>query len=542
MAARVSCIVTSFNNGPWLRQALESLRRQTRRAAEIVVADDGSSDGSRELIRSLAAEDATVRPILRDANVGVAANRDLAIRAAAGDVVTTLDGDDFYYPTKLESELKVFEAANPDAVIYSDVNLVDQDGTLLERLDFDRLAALRGNDLVNYMVMRRGPIPRDMLMTKQKFQEMGGLRHDLALYEDWDLKIRLASSPSDWQRAPGVGMAYRKHGRGLSSADPLCHIEAMLRVIFANRDWLERDLGRSAVLAALARYAPSASAPADEFSAREERPEALVAGAIDAYRRQDFAAASARFTKAMQAAPPAFRHRIELAHSLVLSARWAEVSNLLPPGTNHFMTSGWLNSVCCGRPVDAKGLPIPWYTYPAIEFIERVAPPDANVFEWGAGQSTLWWSRRAGRVVSVEHDAAWHATVRASLPPQVELFHLASEPSYSEQIKQYPKHSFNVVVIDGQWRNECALLAAEYAHPSAIIIFDNSDRRAFAAGMTHLGRNGWRRIDFFGGIPSYLYKNCTSVFFKDEGMLQRSGLPYEQVSCLGPTCAQSLGQ
>jgi hypothetical protein len=94
----------------------------------------------------------------------------------------------------------------------------------------------------------------------------------------------------------------------------------------------------------------------------------------------------------------------------------------------------------------------------------------------------------------------------------------------------------------GEARNECARVAAACVDPKALIIFDNSNRRAFRDGVAHLVAQGWRRIDFYGLIPSYLYKNCTSVFFKSDHLLTRADLPSDAVSCLGPTCSQTLGQ
>lgn len=96
----ISCVITSYNNGKWLRQCVESVLAQSRQPEEIILADDCSTDGSRELIRSLADAHPTIKAVFRDANLGVAANRDLAIRAVSKDLVTTLDGDDFYYPPR----------------------------------------------------------------------------------------------------------------------------------------------------------------------------------------------------------------------------------------------------------------------------------------------------------------------------------------------------------------------------------------------------------------------------------------------------------
>jgi hypothetical protein len=59
------------------------------------------------------------------------------------------------------------------------------------------------------------------------------------------------------------------------------------------------------------------------------------------------------------------------ANVLLVSAPWDEISALLPPRTNSFVTSGWVKSVAMGRPVDQSGNAIPWLTYPAIELQKK---------------------------------------------------------------------------------------------------------------------------------------------------------------------------
>ena len=547
MTATIACIVTSYNNGPWLRQSIESVLAQSRRPDEIVVADDGSTDGSRDLITSLVGAHPTIRAILREENIGVAANRDLAIRAATSDLVTTLDGDDYYHPKKIEKEAKIIQENAGDVVVYSDLDFVDPDGNVLERIGFTEFAQGGGDARMAYLLHRAGPIPRDMLMPKALFERAGGFRHELRLYEDWDLKLRLARAARNWYRAAGgPGLSYRRHPRGLASADGLSHLEAQLRVIFLNREWLEGRLGSESIVTAIARRIrplEGASAPA---AADQPRPglstAELVAEGLAAYRRQAFSRASAHLRAAIRASPEARKYAINAAHSSLLSAPWAEINSHLPRATNELTTSGWLESVFRGEPVDAAGRPIPWYTYPAIEFLERVLGDDLCVFEWGAGNSTLWWARRARKMVSVEHDGQWYARIKQALPDHVDLRLRTLDTGYAAELSRTADVRFDVVVIDGEARNDCARAAAELADPRGLIIFDNSDRRGFRDGVAHLTAKGWRRIDFFGLIPSYLYKNCTSVFFQSDQILARAGLPSDAVSCLGPTCSQTLGQ
>jgi hypothetical protein len=75
-----------------------------------------------------------------------------------------------------------------------------------------------------------------------------------------------------------------------------------------------------------------------------------------------------------------------------------------------------------------------------------------------------------------------------------------------------------------------------------LIIFDNSDRQAHRPALDALDRAGWKRLDFFGLIPAYLYKNCTSIFFRDDRYVTGGPLPCDVASSIGQTCAGALGE
>lgn len=229
MTAPVSCIITSYNNGRTLAAAVGSVLRQTLPVAEIVIADDGSTDGSRELIAELARAHPCITPILRERNLGVAANRDLAMRAAAQPFVTHLDGDDRFARGKIEGEWRAL-AGRTDAVAYSLVarvwpgkwwrtSVLDPAETVgTPGQEFDRLIA------------RAGAIPRDMLLARALFEAAGGFDHAIPIYEDWDFKLRLSRAAAGWVASGIIGTLYMQHGEGLSSAGRARHEEWKRRV------------------------------------------------------------------------------------------------------------------------------------------------------------------------------------------------------------------------------------------------------------------------------------------------------------------------
>lgn len=105
----VSCIIPVLNGERYLREALESIRAQTYRPLEIIVADDGSTDGTAAIVAGFGDQ----VHYLWQANSGPAAARNLGLRAAHGEFVGFLDADDLWHPEKLTRQMSRFQA-RPD--------------------------------------------------------------------------------------------------------------------------------------------------------------------------------------------------------------------------------------------------------------------------------------------------------------------------------------------------------------------------------------------------------------------------------------------
>ena len=176
---------------------------------------------------------------------------------------------------------------------------------------------------------------------------------------------------------------------------------------------------------------------------------------------------------------------------------------------------GWVRSNWTHQSVDANGEPMPWLTYPAVTFIEERVKPHMTIFEFGSGQSTLWWARRVQAVHSVEDDEAWFRLVSATLPGNVDLrLADASTDAYARSIQERDA-AFDVVIIDGSDRNGCAHHALASIKPDGVIVFDNTEEpNAFGPGLALLREHGFRRIDFHGMAPLNGDPHATSVLYR----------------------------
>ena len=164
---------------------------------------------------------------------------------------------------------------------------------------------------------------------------------------------------------------------------------------------------------------------------------------------------------------------------------------------------GWFESYRQKAAVDRNGQPIPWITYPCLTFLEDRVRNEFVVFEYGSGNSTLWWAQRSNRVISCEHDPDWYAQVLPRIPENTELKHIAlgyGGGAYSSLIKQYSK-MFDVVFIDGRDRVNCVRNSLDALKPDGVLILDNSERPEYAQALELMHAAGFKRLDFVGPVP-----------------------------------------
>ena len=126
----VSVVIAAYNCGEYLRDAVESVRAQTYEDFEVVIVDDGSTDGTWAVIQELAASWPKVRPVLAE-HGGTPVNKNRGIRLARGEWIALLDADDIWVPDKLRRCMG-YLAANPHlSLVYTPMSTERMDGTLM---------------------------------------------------------------------------------------------------------------------------------------------------------------------------------------------------------------------------------------------------------------------------------------------------------------------------------------------------------------------------------------------------------------------------
>lgn len=226
-------LVAAYNNENTIAETIYSVLAQSRRPELIVVADDCSTDSTVAIVKEIAGSHNEIHLIARPANVGVAANRDLAIRQMDTDYISTLDGDDLYMPGKLEREYLALEGAL-DRVAFSDIAVVSQKERFVQ--DTTKYANKSVGQMLTMLAGRSAPVPRDMMFSKALFEKAEGYDVGMDIYEDWAFKMRLmaVSSDNSWVHSNGLGTVYDRRSPGLSGKAPVVHAHGQLLAVARN--------------------------------------------------------------------------------------------------------------------------------------------------------------------------------------------------------------------------------------------------------------------------------------------------------------------
>src|SRR5262245_46082449 len=138
---RISVAMCSYNGDRYISTQLESIAAQHRLPNELVVCDDGSSDGSVEIVREFARQvPFPTRLVGNDKNLGTTKNFEKAISLCRGEIVALADQDDIWYRNKLERIEKVFLGSNAVVAAFSDADLIGDDSRLKDVRLWDTFA------------------------------------------------------------------------------------------------------------------------------------------------------------------------------------------------------------------------------------------------------------------------------------------------------------------------------------------------------------------------------------------------------------------
>ncbi len=207
----VSVVMPAYNVERFLAEAVGSVRSQTWKQLELIIVNDGSTDGTAELAAQFEAEDARIR-VVHKQNGGLCSARNAGAAATRGDLLCFLDADDVFLPDKLERQIAFLDFFRSCDVVYSD-HYVGNSSLNPLLLECKRPPDLPMQELLIYC---NWFAPFSPLMRAPVFTRAGGFDEDLRSAEDWDFWIRV-SRCAVLGYLPGPVGVYRNHADQMSN-------------------------------------------------------------------------------------------------------------------------------------------------------------------------------------------------------------------------------------------------------------------------------------------------------------------------------------
>jgi glycosyltransferase involved in cell wall biosynthesis len=255
---KISVVIYSYNFERFLKESIESILAQTLLPYEILICDDHSTDKSWDIICKYSENySELIKSYRHKKNIGMIANGDFGFKKIKGELISWIDGDDRWLPTKLELEWKALRNYPDAKIAYSNVYIIDFHGNRKLIWDDGKSTSPPTGDAFVQVFSRRffpnsTSVYRNDLMYRSVFNEIGYLDKNLKIYVDWDLKIRAtAKFPIVYSGVPLV--EYRVHKQGISNSPREVLYRDMIQVYEKNihlansRSWNEIEAIRDGV-------------------------------------------------------------------------------------------------------------------------------------------------------------------------------------------------------------------------------------------------------------------------------------------------------
>lgn len=209
----VSVAVVTYNQREFLEHCLQSILVQDYPTFEIVVADDGSTDGTAELVRQYATNyRGKVIPLISPKNQGVTANHNLALSGCRGKYISWIGGDDVMLPGKLSAQVAYLEE-NPQCVIcYHDIELFDSDSgeTLCLNSDFDKR---RKGDFAT--IVREGHFFHGISSMVRASHSPEAFNTSIPVASDWLYLVECVANGGTIEPISGIFARHRRHSKDI---------------------------------------------------------------------------------------------------------------------------------------------------------------------------------------------------------------------------------------------------------------------------------------------------------------------------------------
>jgi len=174
-----------FNIKEYVVESIESILNQTFKHFEFIIIDDGSSDKTREILKSL--KDSRIRLIFNEKNIGLTKSLNKALKLARGEYIARQDGDDISLPQRFERQLEFLDK-NPEIKVIGTFGYsIDKKGEILRKETFP----VYPEEIKKNLIIKNPFLHPSILIKKEVLQEVGGYNEKFTTTQDYELWFRI---------------------------------------------------------------------------------------------------------------------------------------------------------------------------------------------------------------------------------------------------------------------------------------------------------------------------------------------------------------
>ena len=187
----VSVIIPTYNRIDTLPRSMESVLRQTYGNLELIVVDDGSTDGTEEYVKGMA--DGRIRYVKGDGNRGPAAARNMGVRLAQGEYVAFQDSDDKWHLDKLEKQMRLLlDSELGNDMVYCEYTRYHEQ-TKREVVPSKKIpTGCKHGDILAVLLLQPLIGTPTIVVKKEYFMQAGGFNEKLRTFEDYEFTVRFS--------------------------------------------------------------------------------------------------------------------------------------------------------------------------------------------------------------------------------------------------------------------------------------------------------------------------------------------------------------
>jgi glycosyltransferase involved in cell wall biosynthesis len=223
----ISVIIPCFNDGKYLPETICKLKMQSFPAEEIIIVNDGSTDAATIEILAQLEQDPLVIVLHKD-NGRMSAARNYGVAYAKGDIIVTLDADDFFDPSFFEKAMQVLQEEPNTGVVTSYIQYF---GNRTGK------AKPRGGNAFNFLFSNQ--CPACAMVRRSAWDEIGGYDERMKLgYEDWEFYIRMTKAKWNVHLIPEFLLHYRQTNKSTLANDTHPNRKQIIEyMIEKHKDW-----------------------------------------------------------------------------------------------------------------------------------------------------------------------------------------------------------------------------------------------------------------------------------------------------------------